>query len=334
MFPHHSVPVYDDNEGQTRPIREILSAIVGTSQDEEDPTPWIESPEALLAWMNKAHKAEPIFGILDLHDAQYADLSRFKLPNVGTEGGQLTGWRFAEYVLMPAILKHQIRYSIPLVFVSSRAEALDRAKDEAASSPIAEDFRKAGLGLSFLSKPQHTDGHDARALRRELLRLATDRLEQIGLFSEPLFELGFVESDFDHLVFIVGIQKIWDLSDREMAHILLFEQVRDFAKFREDKLIPTTGHWRRHAELLFSLKSRLSGLKQRAGYEERQAYDRKWLRTPRVDLFGCTPLTILLTGETKFVDMLINYVEGVEVDRRIWKGIAAVAEERLRKTHL
>jgi hypothetical protein len=69
---------------------------------------------------------------------------------------------------------------------------------------------------------------------------------------------------------------------------------------------------------LFSLKSRLSGLKRHAPHEERMAYDRAWLRTPRADLAGAAPLHLLLEGKPEYVDMLLNYFEGIEVDRTSW----------------
>jgi len=329
MFPHRSAPVYDDNEGQTVPMRHLLANLVGQKadpySDEEDPTPWINSPEHLLDWMRQVHIAPPILNVLDLHDSNYLDLNSFG-ENIGTEGGELTGWRFAEHVLIPEILERKINYRVPLIFVSSQPSALMMAREEAAHSENARKYRDLGLSLTFLAKPQKEDDLDARAFRRETMRLAFERLEEGGLLKSPLMELGIAREDFDHFAFVRGIQQLWGLTDHEMARVLYFQGNAaqgtspevEFQAFQKRQEMPPTAHLADHIERLFSLKSRLSGLKRHAPHEERMAYDRAWLRTPRADLAGAAPLHLLLEGKPEYVDMLLNYFEGIEVDRTSW----------------
>jgi hypothetical protein len=301
----------------------VLESLVGHSvedEDDEEHVPWMGTPEEFVEWMSRDHKAPPMLGVLDLHDSQYTDLRKFNHPKIGTDGGQLTGWRVAEHVVMPLMLDGGIRCPTPLIMVSSKDDALGRAREEAAHSEVAHKFQTAGYSIAFLHKPQRNDDLDARAFRRTVVNLAKKRITREGLFEDPLFELGIDPKNFDHLAFLNGIQKLWGLTDIEMAALLLFERPDEYAAFRSGSFRPTTRHWRRHSELLFGLKSRLSGLKRQSSYAERAQYDQLWLKKKRPALDNHSPLEILLKGDMKKLDMLIAFLEGVEIERSYWSG--------------
>lgn len=325
VFKNRSAPVYDDQVNSTLATRAVLAGIVGGESDGPQ-VPWLSSGKKLVDWLGQSHSSEPMVAVIDLHDKRLQDLKEFGKATIGTNRGEIAGWQLAAHVIVPMMLSGEIPYKIPLIFVSGQPHSLDLARDALAHFPLAQECANLGIDLSVLAKPHRQDDPDARALRRHVIGLARGTVTENGRFGNPLFELGIPETHFDHLGCLTGLQTFWGLSDADMVRLIQLENPADYPAFKSGDKESVTSHWRRHVELLWALKSRLSGLKQTETSIRRREYEQVWLRTPRESLAGRSPLEILLSGDIQKLDNLIAYVEGVDVSPYVWATVPRLGD--------
>lgn len=309
-------PVYDDMEESTRIMRNILRDFIDPSEAPQTVAPWLGTPDELLGWFAAVKPETAFMATIDLHDNRYPDLSRFNHPEVGTDNGELTGWRVAEHILFPKMLSDEIEAKPPIVFTSSRKNVLESAQEEFEDSDLLEALQGAGIKVTFLEKPLKENSDAAKSYRRHVTGLIRDEIEASRIFDDPLSELGISGREFDHKSAALGLQEFWMLTDEEFSRVLFFDDVSGWAAFKEKDINPATHHWRDHVELLFSLKSRLSGLKP--DVSERMAYERVWIRQKTSTLGGLSPLDVLMSGSMKKLESLIAYIENVEFSVDYW----------------